>query len=196
MPRNEGCRGAWGGGVPLLQYGFAELVGIALPGFRMVDDLSRDYVVGNIAAISKPKRYECHFVREPHDPDRLGVEPLAIEVGSDRTHPQGSSRLQTHQGCDPLAGRDIGTGARLSVKTVPYVPAPPAPRGHALGCARRLEEGECEIVLASDKTIKAVGVIPARSCSAMSEGIATVGAVTAKAQEQYQPPDHQQHLRL
>jgi len=84
----------------------------------------------------------------------------------DRTHPQGSSRLQTHQGCDPLAGRDIGTGARLSVKTVPYVPAPPAPRGHALGCARRLEEGECEIVLASDKTIKAVGVIPARSCSA------------------------------
>jgi hypothetical protein len=46
----------------------------------MVDDLSRDYVVGNIAAISKPKRYECHFVREPHDPERLGVEPLAIEV--------------------------------------------------------------------------------------------------------------------
>ena len=84
MPRNEGCRGAWGGGVPLLQYGFAELVGIALPGFRMVDDLSRDYVVGNIAAISKPKRYECHFVREPHDPERLGVEPLAMEVGPDR----------------------------------------------------------------------------------------------------------------
>jgi hypothetical protein len=70
--------------MPLLQHGFAELVGIALPGFRMVDDLARDYVVGNIAAISKPKRYECHFVREPHHPDRLGVEPLAIEVGSDR----------------------------------------------------------------------------------------------------------------
>jgi hypothetical protein len=34
-------------------------------------------------------------------------------------------------------------------------------RGHALGCARRLEEGVCEIVLGSDKTIKAVGVIPA-----------------------------------
>ena len=34
-------------------------------------------------------------------------------------------------------------------------------RGHALGCRRRLEEGECEIVLASDETIKAVGVIPA-----------------------------------
>ena len=34
-------------------------------------------------------------------------------------------------------------------------------RGNALGCARRLEEGVCEIVLGSDKTIKAVGVIPA-----------------------------------
>jgi hypothetical protein len=42
-------------------------------------------------------------------------------------------------------------------------------------------------VLASDKTMKTVGVI-SRSCSDMSKGIATVGAVTAKAQEQSSSP--------
>ena len=97
--------------MPLLQHGFAELVGIALPGFRMVDDLARDYVVGNIAAISKPKRYECHFVREPHHPDRLGVEPLAIEVGSDR-HMRSSA---TGGSATELSATDAWGKAALSV---------------------------------------------------------------------------------
>jgi hypothetical protein len=83
VPRNEGRPGA-GDGAPLLQHGFAELLGIALPSFRMLNDLVRDYVVGNITAISEPKDYQYHFVCKPHDPDRLRVEPLAIEVGSDR----------------------------------------------------------------------------------------------------------------
>jgi hypothetical protein len=38
----------------------------------------RDYVVGDIAAIIEAKRYQCHFVCEAHDPDRLRVELLAI----------------------------------------------------------------------------------------------------------------------
>jgi len=83
VPRNEGRPGA-GDGAPLLQHGFAELLGIALPSFRMLNDLVRDYVVGNITAISEPKDYQYHFVCKPYDPDRLRVEPLAIEVGSDR----------------------------------------------------------------------------------------------------------------
>ena len=42
-----------------------------------------------VAAPSALERYKSQLVREPHDPDGLGVEPLAMEVGPDRhMHPR------------------------------------------------------------------------------------------------------------
>jgi hypothetical protein len=36
------------------------------------------YIIGNVAAIKKPKRYQCDFICKTHDPDRLWVESVAI----------------------------------------------------------------------------------------------------------------------
>ena len=63
---------------PLLQHGFAQPLGVALPGFRKLDDLVRNYIIGNVASIKKPKRYERQFVCKTHDPDCLRVKSLAI----------------------------------------------------------------------------------------------------------------------
>jgi hypothetical protein len=37
----------------LLQHGFAQPLGVALPGFRMLDDLARNYIIGNVPAKKK-----------------------------------------------------------------------------------------------------------------------------------------------
>jgi hypothetical protein len=37
-----------------------------------------DYFVGKVTAVTKPERHQSHFVREAHDPDRLGIELVAI----------------------------------------------------------------------------------------------------------------------
>ena len=60
----------------MLQHGFAQPLGIALPGFRKLDYLLRDDIVGNVAAINKPKRYQCHFISKTHEPHGLRVESL------------------------------------------------------------------------------------------------------------------------
>ena len=44
------------GTTPLLQHAFGQPLGIALPGFRKLDYLLRDDIVGNVAAINKPQR--------------------------------------------------------------------------------------------------------------------------------------------
>jgi hypothetical protein len=61
-----------------LQYAFAQPLWIALTGFRKIHDLVCEHLVGKVAAISKAKRYQGHFISEAHDPDRLRVEFLAI----------------------------------------------------------------------------------------------------------------------
>jgi hypothetical protein len=72
------------GSTPLPQHAFAQLLGIAFAGFRKLDYLLRDDVVGNVAAINKPKRYPCHLIGKTHEPHGIRVESVAIEVGSDR----------------------------------------------------------------------------------------------------------------
>ena len=69
---------SWAGGAPSVQHGFAQPLGIAFAGFRKLDYLLRDDVVGNVAAINKPKRYPCHFISKTHEPHGLRVESLAI----------------------------------------------------------------------------------------------------------------------
>ena len=66
------------GGAPSVQHGFAQPLGIAFAGFRKIDYLLRDDIVGNVAAINKPKRYPCHFISKTHEPHGLRVESLAI----------------------------------------------------------------------------------------------------------------------
>ena len=58
----------------MLQHGFAQPLGIAFAGFRKLDYLLRDDIVGNVAAINKPKRYQCHLIGKTHEPHCLGVE--------------------------------------------------------------------------------------------------------------------------
>ena len=62
------------GTTPLLQHCFAQPLGIAFPGFRKLDYLLRDYIIRNVAAINKPKRYECHLIGKTHEPHCLRVE--------------------------------------------------------------------------------------------------------------------------
>jgi hypothetical protein len=61
-----------------LEHALAQALGIALTGLRKRNDFLGDYFVGKVAAVTKPERYQSHFVRKAHDPDRLRVEPLAI----------------------------------------------------------------------------------------------------------------------
>ena len=61
-----------------LQHAFAQPLRIALAGFGKIHDPLCEHFVGKVAAISKAKRYQGHFISEAHDPDRLWVEPLAI----------------------------------------------------------------------------------------------------------------------
>ena len=61
-----------------LQHAFAQPLRIALAAFGKIHDPVCEHFVGKVAAISKAKRYQGHFISEAHDPDRLWVEPLAI----------------------------------------------------------------------------------------------------------------------
>ena len=56
----------------------AQSLGIALAGLCQIHDPACQHVVGEVAAISKPKGDQGHFKCEAHDPDRLRVEFLAI----------------------------------------------------------------------------------------------------------------------
>ena len=62
----------------MLQHGFAQPLGVALPGFRMLDDLARNYIIGNVPAIKKAERYQCQFICKTHDADGLRVKSLTI----------------------------------------------------------------------------------------------------------------------
>ena len=62
----------------MLQHGFAQPLGVALSRFRKLDDLAGDYIIGNVAAIKKPERYQCQFVGKTHDADCLRVKSLTI----------------------------------------------------------------------------------------------------------------------
>jgi hypothetical protein len=53
-----------------LQYALAQSFGVALAAFRKNDDLVGDYFVGKVTAVTKPERYQSHFVREAHDQKR------------------------------------------------------------------------------------------------------------------------------
>jgi hypothetical protein len=69
------------------QHNVAQALRIALTGLRNIYDLVGEHFIGKVAAIRESKRYPRHFVCEAHGPDRLGIELVAIEVGSDRhTH--------------------------------------------------------------------------------------------------------------
>jgi len=70
--RSRGRRDALGdGGAPLVQHGFAQPFGVALASLRMLDDFARNDIVGQVAAIDKPKGYQCHFVCKTHEADRM-----------------------------------------------------------------------------------------------------------------------------
>jgi hypothetical protein len=73
-----GDGGLGDGTAPLLQHGFAQPLGVALSGFHKLDYLVSHYIIGNVAAIKKPKRYQCDFICKTHVPDRLWVESVAI----------------------------------------------------------------------------------------------------------------------
>jgi hypothetical protein len=66
-----------------MQHALAQSLGIALAGLRKNHDLPCQHFVGEVMAISKPKGDQGHFERKAHDPDRLRVELLAIEVEPD-----------------------------------------------------------------------------------------------------------------
>jgi hypothetical protein len=70
--------------VKLSQHDVAQALRIALTGLRNVYDFVGEHFISKVAAIREPKRYPRHFVCEAHDPDRLGIELVAIEVGSNR----------------------------------------------------------------------------------------------------------------
>jgi hypothetical protein len=62
----------------LMQHALAQSLGIALAGLCQIHDPACQHVVGEVAAISKPKGDQGHFECKAHDPDRLRVEFLAI----------------------------------------------------------------------------------------------------------------------
>ena len=48
----------------LQQHTLAQSLGIALTGFRKIDDPVCEYFIGKVAAIGKSKRYQGHFERD------------------------------------------------------------------------------------------------------------------------------------
>jgi hypothetical protein len=61
-----------------LQHTLVQSLGIALTGFRKIDDPVCEYFIGKVATTSKSKRYQGHFERDAHDADRLGIELVPI----------------------------------------------------------------------------------------------------------------------
>jgi hypothetical protein len=57
LTRNYGWRDVCNGTTPLLQHRFVQPLGVSLSGFRNLDYLLRNDIVGRVAAINKPKRY-------------------------------------------------------------------------------------------------------------------------------------------
>jgi hypothetical protein len=68
------------GTTPLLQHAFGQPLGIALPGFRKLDDLSSDGVTGRIDTVSVSQRHKSHLEGDTHDTSSLGVEPKAVTL--------------------------------------------------------------------------------------------------------------------
>jgi hypothetical protein len=66
---------------PLVQHGFAQPLGIAFSRFGKLGDLVSDHVIRNVAAINKPKGYECRFVGKTHEPDCFRVESFWDRIG-------------------------------------------------------------------------------------------------------------------
>ena len=73
-----------------LQGSITESLRVALASFCKLDNLLGDRLTGwGGGPVGALERYKSQLVREPHDPDGLGVEPLAMEVGPDRhMHPR------------------------------------------------------------------------------------------------------------
>jgi hypothetical protein len=57
-----------------LQHALAQKIGIALAGFRKLDDPPGEHVIGAIAAIRKPQSYASHLECDAHDSPGLGIE--------------------------------------------------------------------------------------------------------------------------
>jgi len=53
---NHGRRDVCDGTTPLLHHRCAQPLGVPLPGIRLLDDLVRNHIIGDIVAIKKPKR--------------------------------------------------------------------------------------------------------------------------------------------
>jgi hypothetical protein len=56
---------------------------IALTGLRKLDDIACEHVLGEVTEIKQSERHQGHFECKAHDPDRLWVELVAIQVGPD-----------------------------------------------------------------------------------------------------------------
>ena len=67
----------------LVQHPLAQSFGIALAGIREIHDLPSQHVIGEVAAIGKPEGDQGHLKCKAHDPDRIRVELLAVEVEPD-----------------------------------------------------------------------------------------------------------------
>jgi hypothetical protein len=61
LTRNYGRRDVCDGTTPLLQHAFGQPLGVALPGFRELDDLSSDGVTGRIDTVSVSQRHKSHL---------------------------------------------------------------------------------------------------------------------------------------
>ena len=57
-----------------LQYAFAQNIGIALTGFRKLDNPPGEHLIGAIASIGKAQGYASHLECDAHDALGLGIE--------------------------------------------------------------------------------------------------------------------------
>jgi hypothetical protein len=59
---------------------FTQAIGIALAGFRQLDNPLRDCLVNTIPAIPDAESQASQFECDAHDPRRVGVEPLTVQI--------------------------------------------------------------------------------------------------------------------
>jgi hypothetical protein len=79
-----------------LQGPVTESLRVAFTSFRKFDDLVRDGVAERIDPPSLLQRYNGHRKRDAHEANRLGVEPVAFEILSDRHLASSSARGQRY----------------------------------------------------------------------------------------------------
>jgi hypothetical protein len=62
---------------------FTQAVGIALAGFRQLDNALRERLVNAIAPIPDAESQASQFECDAHDPRRVGVKPLTVQILAD-----------------------------------------------------------------------------------------------------------------